>query len=93
MVFKKMWGDSDNINRLSFIRSIILDISYEKLKDRIEIVDFDKKIITKMGKAKIWYNEKAIEIAKNMLAEDMDLEIISKITKLMKEKISSLSKD
>lgn len=52
MVFKKMWGDSDNINRLSFIRSIILDISYEKLKDRIEIVDFDKKIITKMGKGK-----------------------------------------
>lgn len=47
MVFKKMWGDPDNINRLSALLSIILDIPYEKLKDRVEIIDADKRITTK----------------------------------------------
>lgn len=54
MVFKKMWGDPDNINRLSALLSIIFDIPYEKLKDRVEIIDADKRITTKDEKRQIF---------------------------------------
>ncbi len=45
-----MWGDPDNINILSALLSIILDIPYEKLRNRVEIIDSEKKITTKNEK-------------------------------------------
>ncbi len=50
MVFKKMWGDPDNIDRLSALLSIILGIPYEKLRNRIEIIDSEKKVTNKAEK-------------------------------------------
>lgn len=43
-VFKKMWGDPDNINRLSALLSIILKIPYEKIKGNVEIIESEKRV-------------------------------------------------
>ena len=44
MVFKKMWGDPDNIDRLSALLSIILRIPYDKLKGNVEIIESEKRV-------------------------------------------------
>ncbi|MCI8778940.1 MAG: hypothetical protein HFI87_07315 [Bacilli bacterium] len=40
-----MWGDPDNINRLSALLSIILKITYEKIKGNVEIIESEKKLL------------------------------------------------
>ena len=42
-VFKRMWGDPDNIDRLASLLSIIFHIPYKKLKDNIEIIESEKR--------------------------------------------------
>ena len=44
MVFKKVWGDPDNVDRLSTLLSIILRIPYERIKNNIEIIESEKRI-------------------------------------------------
>ncbi|MCI8778989.1 MAG: hypothetical protein HFI87_07560, partial [Bacilli bacterium] len=44
MVFKKMWGDPDNLDRLAALLSIILKIPYEKIKGNIEIIESEKRV-------------------------------------------------
>ncbi|MCM1371152.1 MAG: Rpn family recombination-promoting nuclease/putative transposase [Clostridium sp.] len=44
IVFKKIWGDPDNTNRLSFLLSKVLNIPYEDLKGNVEIIESEKKL-------------------------------------------------
>ena len=37
-VFKKIWRDPDNIDRLTFLLSVILKIPFDKLKGHVEIL-------------------------------------------------------
>ena len=62
MVFKKMWGDPDNVDRLSALLSIILDIPYQELKGNVEIIESEKRITNNLEK-----NQKLDVLAKIML--------------------------
>ena len=42
-----MWGDPDNADRLSALLSIILDIPYETLKGKVEVIESEKRITRK----------------------------------------------
>ncbi len=47
MVFKKMWGDPNNEQRLEVFLSIMLTIPYQTIKGRTQIIDSEKRIENK----------------------------------------------
>ena len=43
-VFKKVWGDPDNVDRLTFLLSIVLKIPFKELKGHVQIIESEKRI-------------------------------------------------
>ena len=43
-VFKKVWGDPDNVDRLTFLLSIVLKIPFKELKGHVQILESEKRI-------------------------------------------------
>lgn len=85
MVFKKMWGDPNNEQRLEAFLSIILGISYEKIKGKVEIVESEKRIGNKkikrqrfdiVAKIKLWcYGKVNLEMNLGFDKTDIDRNI------------------
>ena len=50
LLFKKMFGDENHKERVSYLVSTILNIPYEEVKDNIEILPNDKKLNNKKTK-------------------------------------------
>lgn len=68
LIFKKMWGDPNGIDRLSILLSKILNIPYNVLKNNVELIDTEKRI-----------NKKDDKFQKNDILVHINLSINEKV--------------
>jgi hypothetical protein len=47
LMFKKVWGDPDGIQRTEYIASVLLGIQIEKLKGKVEVLETEKRLKSK----------------------------------------------
>ena len=50
LLFKKMFGDENHKERVSYLVSALLNLPYEEVKENIEILPNDKKLRNKNSK-------------------------------------------